>query len=197
MSMSNQSNQKYFKTLPEKLPDTEPYYYLSKQQLPICLKHEMLGSYVPLLPVWVPHRIVSVALGYGEVGINNALQRSPTQRPYVWATEFENVHSTWNFEEPHIIVDNVLYMGSEHYYQAQKPYPFNSKLWDSQRDDVMRQAVFHKFTKNTELKELLLSTHHHLLLSIKRDSYWGVLPNGHGENKLGELLMELRAQLTT
>ncbi len=185
----------YFKTLPNILPNNEPYYYLSEEQRSICESLGMLHSYVPHLPCWVPHRVVSNALGYGEMGIHNALQRSDLMQPYVWATEFENVHSTWNFDEPKIIVDDIQYNGSEDYYHSQKPFPFDSQLWHTQRDNVMKTAVYHKFTTSTVLQDLLLSTHDLPLLSIKRDRYWGVLPSGVGENKLAVLLMELRTRL--
>ena len=183
-----------FKQLPERLPKNEPYYYLSLLQKNICQEIEPLQAYVSLLPCWVPHRVVSNALGYGELGIQNALRRCLDNTPYVWATEFENVHATWCFEEPRITVEGVEYRDSEHYYHQQKPYPFDALLWDSQRDDVMRRAVEAKFSSSLELRQLLLSTHNHPLLSIKRDSYWGVLPDGSGENRLAELLMELRAK---
>ena len=187
----------YFKTLPNILPNNEPYYYLSKEQRSICESIDALRSYIPHLPCWAPHRVISNALGYGEIGIHNALQRSDFEQPYVWATEFENVHSTWNFDEPQIIVDGIQYEGSEAYYHSQKPFPFDSQLWHRQRDNVMKIAVYHKFTTSTLLKDLLLSTHNHPLLSIKRDRYWGVLPSGEGENKLAVLLMELRTNLRT
>ena len=185
----------YFTKLPHALPNNEPYYYLSQEQRSICEHLDALHSCVPHLPCWVPHRIVSNALGYGEMGIHNALQRSDFDQPYVWATEFENVHSTWNFDEPQIIVDGIQYNGSEDYYHSQKPFPFDSQLWHRQRDDVMKTAVYHKFTTSTLLQDLLLSTHNHPLLSIKRDGYWGVFPSGEGENKLAVLLMELRTTL--
>ena len=188
-------NLHYFKTLPNILPNNEPYYYLSQEQRSICERLDALHSYVPHLPCWTPHRIVSNALGYGEMGIHNALQRSDFDQPYVWATEFENVHSTWNFDEPQIIVDGIQYEGSEDYYHSQKPFPFDSQLWHHQRDEVMKTAVYHKFTTSILLQNLLLSTQNHPLLSIKRDRYWGVLPSGEGENKLAVLLMELRTTL--
>ena len=188
-------NLHYFKILPSALPDNQPYYYLSKEQRSICESLDTLHSYLPIYLVGYPHRIVSNALGYGEMGIHNALQRSDLMQPYVWATEFENVHSTGNFDEPTIIVDGIQYNGSEDYYHSQKPFPFDSQLWHSQRDDVMKAAIYHKFTSSNLLRDLLLSTHDLPLLSIKRDRYWGVLPSGEGENKLAVLLMELRTRL--
>ena len=184
----------YFKVLPTKLPDKQPYYYVSRRQYHICISKPILQPYADHLPCWIPHREVANALGYGELGINNALKRCP-DGPYVWATEFENVHATWIFDEPELKINGMTYEGSEHFYQSQKPFPFDSVLWKAQRDDVMRVALHHKFSACGDLRALLLSTRHHPLLSIKRDSYWGVFSDGTGENKLAILLEELRTQL--
>ena len=187
----------FFQHVFQKLPNValnKPYYYLSKDQKDICARYPDLEHYIDDLPCWVPHTIVAQALGHGTSGIKNACTRLP--RPYyLWATEFENVHSFWNFEEPSFTVDGVHYQGSEDFYQSQKPFPFDAEIWDKQRDDVMRVAIRHKFAASTSLRDLLISTHPFPLLSIKSDSYWGVIPSGEGENRLAELLMELRAEL--
>ena len=182
------------KTIPHQLPNSEPYYYLSQSQAPICRRYPLLQRYIPSLPCWVPHRIIADALGFTHDGINNALKRF--SRPYLWATEFENVHSLWNYSEPHFVVDGVPYQGSEDYYQKQKPFPFCAQTWDAQRDDVMRIAIKHKFKASSPLTTLLASTLNHPLVSIKNDNYWGIHSNGLGENKLAQLLMELRQKLS-
>ena len=67
--------------------------------------------------------------------------------------------------------------------------------WLSIRDNVMRDALKAKFTSHSVLKNLLKSTGNAVLVEdSKKDSYWGI-GNGHGENKLGKLLMELRSTL--
>ena len=195
--------------LPERLPAGEPYYYLSAKQTGRCSQLRELQPYAPFLPGklrstslstivnlvatllgWVPHRIVASALGYGHQGIDAALRRT-NGRPYVWATEFENVHSTWSFCEPSIVIDGVNYHCSEDYYHAQKPRPFDDAVWRRERDSVMRKGLKTKF-KDTALQRLLLSTGSHLLLSIKPDCYWGVTNDGQGDNRLAVLLMEIR-----
>ena len=40
-------------------------------------------------------------------------------RPYLWATEFENVHSLWRYKEPPITIDGRTYRWSEDFYRAQ------------------------------------------------------------------------------
>ena len=182
-----------FNTLPAVLPQDEPYYYLSAQQESVCRAYPELQVFIPHLPCWIPHRRIADALGFSHRGIENALQR--LGRPYVWGTEFENVHAMWNFDEPRLTIDGQVYSCSESYYHSQKPKPFNAPLWDQQRDGVMRTAVRHKFTARPELSALLLSTAPHPLFSIKSDRYWGVTPDGIGENKLAVLLMALRTEL--
>ena len=39
-----------------------------------------------------------------QAGIDLALSRHP---PYVWATEFENVHQFWTYDEPQIVADGI------------------------------------------------------------------------------------------
>lgn len=189
----------FLKSLPAALPKGEPYYFLSDKQRKICERHKELAPYAPHLPGWVPHRRVADALGHPHSGIEAALRRLEG-RPYVWATEFENVHTFWNYSEPGFTVEGRKYQGSEDFFHKQKPLPFNKAVWDGDgrglghRDQVMRMAVQKKFA-DPELQELLLASNPHPLLSIKGDEYWGVRPTGQGHNMLAELLMELRQEL--
>ena len=50
------------------------------------------------------------------------------------------------------------------------------------RDEVMMTGVRMKFGAEPGLRELLIASHPHPLLSIKRDDYWGVTPGGAGEH---------------
>lgn len=70
--------------------------------------------------------------------------------------------------------------------------------WDLYRDSVMRNALRAKFEQNPPLKELLLGTGNRTLIDVNPiDLYWGVGKNRKGENRLGKLLMELRAELSS
>jgi len=179
-----------FKTLPEVLP--EPLIYMS------CEQRKVVGKYKDLkdleLPCWVPHRRIAHALGHDDSGIQLAM-RSLGDKPYVWGTEFENVHSLWRFREPEFKIDGKRYPNSEEYFHSQKPSPFNAALWDTQRVDVMRKGVRAKFAASEDLRDLLISTHPHPLLSVKADAFWGFDPRNGGENMLAKLEMELRDEL--
>jgi ribA/ribD-fused uncharacterized protein len=70
--------------------------------------------------------------------------------------------------------------------------------WETAKEDIMREALLEKFTQHPALRSLLLSTGDaELIEHTTNDRYWGDGGNGKGENRLGQLLMELREQLQT
>ena len=109
---------------------------------------------------------------------------------------------------------------AEHYFQAQKfeapemrdrirraPTPKEARTfgqsraapirgdWDVARDSVMLQALRFKF-RVAAARDLLLSTgDRDLVESSPYDYYWAAGQDGTGENKLGQLLMQVRAEL--
>lgn len=124
-----------------------------------------------------------------------------------------------NFALFPIKIKGKTWKTSEHYFQAQK---FDNKAhqekirkaaspmmaaqlgrtrkvrirknWDNIRDNVMYDALVAKFSQHQELKELLISTGEKILIEhTENDSYWGDGGDGSGKNKLGKLLMRLRA----
>ena len=189
-----QSHLQIMKELPNVI--SEPYIYLSELQREVVQRYPLISSLGRDLPGWVPHRLIGAALGFSPEAIDKALQRLEGV-PYVWATEFENVHSLWRFHEPSVNIDEKIYPCSESYYHSQKPTdrPFDSASWEARRVDVMKRAVRAKFLPHRELCQLLLSTSPHPLLSIKPDPFWGFHPNGYGENMLAVLLTELRDEI--
>ena len=72
--------------------------------------------------------------------------------------------------------------------------------WSKTKFDRMKRVLTAKFTQHEDLKELLLSTGSaRLVESATVDNevnrLWGEV-NGVGKNKLGELLMEVRAEIS-
>ena len=60
----------------------------------------------------------------------------------------------------------------------------------------MREALAAKFAQHLALRSLLLqSADAELIEHTRNDSYWGDDGDGSGRNRLGQLLMELRAKL--
>ena len=68
--------------------------------------------------------------------------------------------------------------------------------WESVKDDIMRRAVWAKFTSHESLKALLLSTgDEDIVENAPGDYYWGCGANGSGKNMLGRILVETRTRL--
>lgn len=124
-----------------------------------------------------------------------------------------------NFARYPIIIDNVLWHTSEHYFQAMKfPHDpdYQEKIrtikechiikklggnrqiklrsdWEDVKENIMMIALRAKFDQYPELKQLLLSTVGSSIVEhTENDSYWGDGGDGSGLNKLGILLVELR-----
>lgn len=126
-----------------------------------------------------------------------------------------------NFSRHSVKLDGKTWPTSEHYFQAQKfagtqyeeqvrkvkkpseaakmgrdrSLPLR-KDWESVKDNVMRDAVYAKFTQHEDLKELLLSTGNDKLVEhTVNDSYWADGGDGSGKNMLGIILMEVRDKI--
>lgn len=126
-----------------------------------------------------------------------------------------------NFSPHPFQLKNKRWRTTEHYFQAQKfagtaheeevrfaqspmiaarlgrmrSKPLR-KDWEQVKEDVMREALRAKFTQHKELRDLLLSTGDRPLVEhTSNDSYWGDGGDGTGRNRLGALLVELRASL--
>ncbi len=127
-----------------------------------------------------------------------------------------------NFSAHPFELDGQSWPTSEHYFQAQKfedeAYreqirTANSPMiaarlgrsravplradWERVKDEVMLRAVRRKFESHAEIRALLLSTgDEHLIENAPNDSYWGCGKNGTGQNKLGQILMQVRGELS-
>ena len=126
-----------------------------------------------------------------------------------------------NFSPHPIRIDDRVWPTSEHYFQAQKfvgtdheetirkakspmisarlgrsrAHPLRAD-WEIVKDDIMREALRAKFTQHQNLKSILLSTGDaEIVEHTKNDDYWADGGDGTGKNRLGQLLMELRALL--
>lgn len=126
-----------------------------------------------------------------------------------------------NFSRHPIFLRGKRWPTSEHYFQAQKfrdteheeairlcrnpseaaAMGRSRKLplrpdWESVKDQVMLEAVRAKFTQHEDLKVTLLNTGEALLVEhTAKDSYWGDGGDGTGKNRLGQILMMVRAEL--
>lgn len=126
-----------------------------------------------------------------------------------------------NFSRHTVFLKGKRWPTSEHYFQAQKfagseheeevrkcKRPADAaalgrsrKLplrrdWEGAKERVMLEALRAKFTQHEDLKAILLGTGDAQLVEhTANDSYWGDGGDGSGKNRLGHLLMQLRAEL--
>ncbi|MCA1789182.1 MAG: NADAR family protein, partial [Thioalkalivibrio sp.] len=127
-----------------------------------------------------------------------------------------------NFSRHAIFVSGRVWPTVEHFYQAQKfvgtPYeeairccqsPTLAKAcakaraeehtrpdWPAVKESVMLEGLRAKFAQHPDLAERLLHSGDRLLVEHTRnDTYWGDGGDGTGKNRLGYLLMQVRAEL--
>jgi len=176
----------------------EPMIFISAAQGE-CRRNADVRKRIPTLngatlPCWVPAHEIGTALGFDSAGVERAMA-SLAGKPYLWATEFENVHSLWEYCEPKVEVDGESYDSSEAYYHSQKPYPFSDAVWNPVKESVMERGVRAKLKADPTLEALLLATHPHPLLALKPDRIWGFHPVHGGENLLARTWMRIRDEL--
>ncbi len=73
---------------------------------------------------------------------------------------------------------------------------FDQAWWDTRKEQVMREITRAKFTQNPGLAAKLLATGDRELEELNwwGDKFWGTV-QGEGKNRLGKILMEVRAEL--
>lgn len=129
-----------------------------------------------------------------------------------------------NFSPHPIVLDGKQWPTTEHYFQAQKfagtgndAYMEDIRKakspmiaarlgrsrkvkirrdWEAVKDQVMYRAVLAKFTAHADCRERLLSTGDaDLVEETTNDYYWGCGTTGTGKNRLGQILVKVRAEL--
>lgn len=127
-----------------------------------------------------------------------------------------------NFSRHSVFIDSIIWPTTEHYYQAQK---FNTKEhqeqvrcaatpmlaksqayklleqfgktdWVRIRESVMLKALRTKFSQHPDLAIKLMGSCDRLLVELSNnDEFWGDPGDGSGQNRLGQLLMQVRTEL--
>jgi ribA/ribD-fused uncharacterized protein len=139
---------------------------------------------------------------------------------YFYRTQ-ENFGEFSNFSAHPIRLKDRAWPTVEHYFQAQKfagtKHEKEIRLaaspmiaarmgrarsrplrrdWEQVKESVMRDALREKFTQHAALRTLLIDTGKRPLIEhTTNDRYWADGGDGKGLNRLGALLMELRAEL--
>src|SRR5262245_8399864 len=147
-----------------------------------------------------------------------------SSEPIYFYSKTATYYELSNFSSHGFQLDSAYWPTVEHYFQAQK-FPsqpaYQEKIrqarspkeakalgrsrtvplrldWEEIKDEVMRRALRAKFGAHPELTTMLLGTaERELIENAPSDDYWGCGQTGTGKNRLGTLLMELRADLKT
>ena len=124
-----------------------------------------------------------------------------------------------NFYSAGVMLDGMYFPTVEHAFQAAKTYDINARKsiavartpgeakrmgktvllrddWESVKCQVMLELLRQKFSKSL-LKSKLLATGSEELVegNNHKDSFWGVY-RGQGKNMLGQLIMQVRKELS-
>lgn len=125
-----------------------------------------------------------------------------------------------NFRPARITWEGLTYLNAEAAFQAAKVLTDEERMpftvlppnkakrmgrqvklradWEQVKTQVMEEVVRAKFTQNPDLAALLLATGDAELIEGNTwgDTCWGVdIRTGRGENRLGKILMKVRAEL--
>lgn len=161
-----------------------------------------------------------LALIFGSVRCTRPVEQAASSEARPPITEFQGEHRFLSNFWPAVVVhEGISYPSSEHAYQAAKTLdmaerrriaairdPGDAKRegrklalrpdWETAKFTVMEQCVRDKFTRHADLAEKLLATGHAELIEGNTwgDRVWGVY-QGQGENRLGKILMKMRAEI--
>ena len=140
---------------------------------------------------------------------------------YFYGASSEPYSCFSNFSAHGFMLDGAYWPTSEHYFQAQKfvgtPHVEAIRVaksptiaarmgrsrqrplrpdWEAIKEDVMRRAVLTKFQSHDDIRAVLLGTgEEEIVETAPNDYYWGCGKSGTGKNRLGVILMEVRAAL--
>lgn len=127
---------------------------------------------------------------------------------YRWATSEHAYHGEkfkyncvpWHAGQPQDEVWTQLWIYARSAHDAFKIAEANKHLvrpdWQEVRVDVMREILRTKAEQHEYVRRKLLATGDRELVEDSwRDSFWGIGPDGDGQNQMGKLWMEIRAEL--
>ena len=164
--------------------------------------------------------ILLLLLGADGATSAPATQPATTQSATAKIGEFQGEYRFLsNFWPAEVVYEGITYPTAEHAYQASKtldadarrriaalPTPAEAKAegrklklrddWETAKFVVMEDVVRLKFTSHPQLRDKLLATGDAVLEEGNTwgDRVWGVY-QGHGENRLGKILMKVRQEL--
>jgi len=190
---------------------SKPMIYINKYQygkIKNVQNNIMLCDDEHDLPCWKPVDVVAEYFGGSDEGIQKAVPK--IEENFMWATEFENTHESWDFVGMPIQMGGIKYDNAADFCQKNNRFDENdfSQNATNNRNDVVREAVCFKFLngQNSDyLMNLLVSTYPHDLVAANNESLSGLDNKEKGHNLLipilhkvrNEVMLRMRKQLET
>lgn len=144
--------------------------------------------------IWASYRFVNQTMSHQDEKLSiDAIEAVEKHHgcPFVWATEFGNVHVVFPFDEPILTIDGKEYSSVEMYFQSMKSFGLDSHDqsvsemqgasplecwsignkygmradWNEARPSIMKKALQAKFGANAENRSAQHLFLHDLLLS--------------------------------
>lgn len=119
-----------------------------------------------------------------------------SEHAYQW--EKFGVEGEWVGDEIGDVLHAIHSAPSAHeaFKIAERNKPLRRADWDQIKVDVMRRILRAKAAQHEYVRRKLLATGHRMLIENSwRDDFWGWGPNRDGQNMLGRLWMEVRAEI--
>ena len=130
-----------------------------------------------------------------ETSPREGLQRFDTSEAvYHWMKFNGNIPSAKQRD----IQESIRHAASAHdaFKIAERNREYRRPTWDDEKVFVMRAIIRAKAEQHEYVRRKLLETGDRLLVEGSwRDDFWGIGPNGDGQNMLGKLWMDLRAEI--
>ena len=125
--------------------------------------------------------------------------------------EFKTVEHFFQAQKAKVFKDDEMYTKIQKAKTSkaakalgQKVKDFNQDVWESKRDEIMKEGVRAKFVQHPNLRKQLVDTDDRMIGEANpRDMYWGIGTSMYqvkskspskwrGQNKMGRLLMKMR-----
>lgn len=121
---------------------------------------------------------------------------------HVFGIEFQTAEHAYHFKKfsdtNHLLASEIRAARSAHdaFKIAEANKLHRRGDWDKVKVNVMRAIIRAKTAQHEYVRRKLLQTgDRELIENSWRDSFWGWGENRHGQNQLGKLWMEIRAEL--
>jgi N-glycosidase YbiA len=197
---------------PVPIPNTEVKLFSPDDTLGAAPRENKKSPFHP--PTW--------AVLFITLMINRGIRQGGQAMPIYFYRIHEKPYGCFSNFSPHgFELDDLFWLTSEHYFQAQKfpdsPYAEAIRLaetpgraaemgrdhryhlrkdWEQVKDGIMFQAVLRKFETHADIRATLLGTKDaELVERTTYDYYWGCGSDGTGKNMLGKTLVQVRSVL--